>query len=242
MLARPTLALALCIAAQAQAQSGNACGDLANAYGPHDYQTERGQPLRLVERGHFPASVEALAHGKHGKNTPVGPDLEYTLRAFPNHHRALLAAQRFSERAKKDPPPGMRLPVECWFDRAVRFRPNDVIVRMLYSQYMASKGQREGALAHLEHAQRFAGDNPFTHYNLGLLYLEMKEFDRALAQAHRAIELGFERDDLKAKLVAAGRWSDTPPSTPPAGDAAPAATPSPVPGEAGTGAAGKDKG
>lgn len=237
------IATALCAAWPALAQ--NICGELQNAYGPYDYQTERGQPLRLVEGAHFGPSVEALLHGKRGAHTPVGPEINYTLRAFPNHHRALLATQRLAERTKRDPPPGMLYTVECWFDRATRFRPNDVVVRMLYAQYLNSKSRREQALAQLEQVQRLAGDNPFTHYNLGLVFLEMKEFDRALVQAHRAIDLGFERDDLKAKLVAAGKWSDTPPAAAPAAAAEaspPAAAPSATQAPPELPAAEKDKG
>ena len=77
--------------APAIAQSGaEACGPLRGQgqYGPYDYHTHKDK-LQVVERYHFTAVVEALTRGS--QNTLAGGDIDYTLRAFPNRHRALLA-------------------------------------------------------------------------------------------------------------------------------------------------------
>src|SRR5678816_4417104 len=72
------------------AQTGpSACGPLANAYGPFDYRTDRtGTTLSIVEDNHFTPAVEQLISGI---TSSVGGEIDYTLRAFPNHHRALLS-------------------------------------------------------------------------------------------------------------------------------------------------------
>ncbi|MCZ2439614.1 MAG: hypothetical protein LC119_05500, partial [Burkholderiales bacterium] len=150
------------------------CGPMKAGYGPWDYRKDRGEPLRLVEGAHFPAQVEALIRGNRGY---LGGDIDYTLRAFPNHHRALISMTRYAERTKQDPPPHMRFTVECWYERAIRFAKDDPIVRMLYAQYLQSKARREEALAQLEVATGLAGDNPMTHYNAGLVYVELKQYD-----------------------------------------------------------------
>ena len=67
------------------------CGALQNAFGPFDYRTERGYNLDVVESYHFTPPVEALIRGSSGT---IGGDLDYTLRAFPNHDRALNATIR----------------------------------------------------------------------------------------------------------------------------------------------------
>jgi tetratricopeptide (TPR) repeat protein len=67
-----------------------------------------------------------------------------------------------------------------------------------------------------------AGDNAFTHFNAGLLYLELNEFEKALQQAHRANELGMVNPALRERLQAAGKWQE--PTSPPA-DAARAPDP-----------------
>ncbi len=182
------------------------CGDLANSFGPHDYRTERGQPLYLVESAHFTPQVEALIRGATARRP--GSDIDYTLRAFPNHHRALLAMVKLAEAAKTPVPPEMRYSVDCWFDRAIRFRADDYTVRMIYAGYLGRQGRADAAKQHLELVAERAGDNGFTHYNVGLVYFELRDHERALRQAHRAMALGFTRPDLRERLTAAGRWSE----------------------------------
>lgn len=182
------------------------CGDLANSFGPHDYRTARGQPLYLVESAHFTPQVEALIRGATARRP--GSDIDYTLRAFPNHHRALLAMVKLAETAKTPVPPEMRYSVDCWFDRAIRFRADDYTVRMIYAGYLGRQGRTDAAKQHLEFVAEGAGDNGFTHYNVGLVYFEMRDHERALRQAHRAMAFGFTRSDLRERLVAAGRWSE----------------------------------
>ena len=67
------------------------CGSLNNAYGPFDYRTATEEQHRMVEGAHFLGYIESLKRGKNAV-TP-GPDIDYTLRVFPNHHRALLLQQ-----------------------------------------------------------------------------------------------------------------------------------------------------
>ncbi|HSV51247.1 MAG TPA: tetratricopeptide repeat protein [Burkholderiaceae bacterium] len=188
--------------------ASQACGSIANAFGPFDYRTERGQNLRLVEGAHFTASVESLVRG----NTSVSPagDLDYTLRAFPNHHRALMSAMRYGEKHKSPQPRDLRYSVECYFDRALRFRPDDSIVRMIFATFLSRNERNPEAIKQLEHATELAKDNPFTHYNIGLIYLEIKAYDKALVQAHKAYGLGFTQTALKDGLLAAGKWSEPP--------------------------------
>ncbi len=204
------------ISLAAQAQTATLCGDLANAFGPHDYRKEAGNPdakrsttnpLFLVESAHFRPEMEALIRGRT-PGSEVGPELDYTLRAFPNHHRALLAMTRLADKQKVDQPRGARYSVDCWFERAIRFQADDGIVRMLYAHYLGSKGRRDDAIKQLETATQLAKDNPFGHYNIGMIYADMQIFDRALAQAHRASELGMLRTELKDRLTAAGQWRD----------------------------------
>ena len=82
--------LSVCVCASAQALDAS-CGSLENAYGPYDYRTDRGNRLYLVESAHFTPVVESLISGLSG---PLGAELDYTLRAFPNHHRALISDAR----------------------------------------------------------------------------------------------------------------------------------------------------
>lgn len=189
-------------------QSGfNSCGPLTNGYGPYDYRTDRDK-LPIVTGAHFTPEVEMLIRG-NTSSTPGG-DLDYTLRAIPNHHRALISMMRFGEKEKTPKPSGMRYTVECWFDRAIRFRPDDSIVRMIYSTYLNKNGRVPEASTQLEIATTYAKDSAFTHYNIGLHYFDLKNYDKALVQAHKAMELGFTQTALREKLESAGKWIEPP--------------------------------
>jgi hypothetical protein len=223
------LAIALgCGGALAQV-SASGCGELANAYGPFEYRQDRHhtadsmpyqQKINLVEHAHFTAQVEALISGVTG---PLGAELDYTLRVFPNHHRALLAVMRLGLKTKSVQPPTLPRPVECYFERALRFQPDDTTARMLYATFLINGKRKPEAISQLERVRFDAGDNGFTHYNIGLMYLDADEPAQALVQAHRAMSLGFMRADLKDKLVALGRWRDPQQSdAPPASASAPA--------------------
>lgn len=196
-----------------QAQDNSPCGSLANGNGPWDYRAERGRNLSIVESFHFTPSVEMLQSGKSGT---LGQDIDYTLRAFPNHHRALLSVMNYGDKVKSPMPPGTKYSVECYFVRALTFQPDDVVARMLYAKYLATKDRKSDALKQLEVTAHHAQDYGFTYYNMGLLYMELGEPQLALRMAHRAEELGFLRPELKKLLDAAGHWREPAPAAAPA--------------------------
>jgi len=219
----PAAALALCLMAapSIHAQDGTGCGSLQNHYGPYDYRKERGGRLNIVESAHFTPVVEALIRGS--SSDYVGDDLSYTLRTSPNHHRALVAVVRFAERTKSSKPPYMQYSVDCYFERAVRFQPDDTVVRALYAQYLNRQGRTADGLRHLKAGVTFAKDNPLSHYNLGLVFMELKAYDEAMAQAYTAIDLGMPPGQLVAQLKALGRWQEPAPAPAGAATAASAA-------------------
>ena len=200
-------AVALAASGAARAQAESPCGSLQNAFGPLDYRTQRGDALFMVESHHFTREVETLVRGH---DSYLGGDLDYTLRAFPNHHRALLAVIRYGEKIKKAQAPDMPRTVECYLERAIRWKPDDTTARLIYATYLVKNARIHDAGEQLEFAARSSADNPFTQYNVGLIYLDAHDYERALRQAHIAYALGFPRPDLKDKLVAAGKWRDAP--------------------------------
>ena len=205
---------------RALAQSGtSACGSLQTSYGPYDYRTDKDK-IAIVLQGHFTPEVEALIRGT--TNTRPGGDISYTLRAIPNNHRALLAMMRLGEKEKTPLPSGSTYSVECWFDRAIRFRPDDGIVRMIYSTYLKDRARIPEATSQLEIATTYAKDSAIAHYNIGLHYFNLKNYDKALVQAHKAMALGWTQTDLRDQLRSVGKWtepSELPAPTSPAASA-----------------------
>lgn len=201
------------------AQTGaQACGNLNyGGEGILDYRTHRAHAAK-IEAFHFTPEVEALIRGKSAEN--LAADIDFMLMHYPNHHRALIAMMRYAEKVKLPQPRGAQYSVECYFDRALRFQPDDNVVRMIYAGFLGKNTRTTDALHQLEIVTGSASDNPFTHYNAGLIYFEMKQYEKALASAHRAIDLGFPRRELMEQLKAAGRWAEpTDKSAPPASTA-----------------------
>ncbi|MEO8974336.1 MAG: hypothetical protein ABI552_01055, partial [Casimicrobiaceae bacterium] len=158
------------------------CGSLENAYGPFDYRTARNK-LAIVDKFHFTQSVEML---QKGNTSSLGGDLDYTLRASPNHPRALMAMANLALRDKTDHVRGAEYSVDCYFNRAIRFASNDGTVYMIYGTWLFKSGAKEKALKEIEIAETYAENNANLQYNLGLVYLDAGDFDKALAHAHKA--------------------------------------------------------
>ena len=115
---------------------------------------------------------------------------------------------RLGEKQKSAKPNGAQYTVNCYFERGLRFRPDDTTLRMLYANYLHKNNRDADAKQHMADAVRRAGDNGFTHYNAGLMYVELKDYDLALVQSHKAIELGFTRPELPAALKKASKWRE----------------------------------
>ena len=193
-----------------------ACGPIyfkGQQSGPWEYRRERYLPrdranadwiLADVERNHFPPQTEMLIRPK---SRYFGADMSYTLIRYPNHHRALAAVVRLGERESTEKPMGSDYSIECWFNRAVRFTADDPVVRGLYADYLARRSRPEEATEQLIWMERAAAGNALTHYNIGLLYTEIKKYEEALTQAHKALELGMPNiDELRRRLMQSGHW------------------------------------
>ena len=200
----------------AQAVLGGCPLDFSNArdYRPEKYIPEgtyrsHGGLLKLVEDSHFTPTVEILQRGL--SSALPGPDISYTLRIYPNHHRALISMLALGEREKTSQPNGAAYSIECWFNRALRFSPDDYIVRMIYTQYLIKETRVKEAEQQLVYVADQSDENAFTHNNIGLLYAKLKNFEQALFHAHKAQALGLATPVLMAQLKKAGQWVDPAP-------------------------------
>lgn len=185
------------------------CGQIANSFGPFDYNDPgNAQNLSMVEPYHFPEEVEL---GIRGATGPLGADIDYTLRAIPNHPRALATMARVGIRDKVTQVPGAMYPVECYFVRAMEFQPGDPAVRATYATYLIALDRLDMARDQLREAVALAPLDPTYHYNLGLVYYKTKQYKEANEHAHKAYALGFPLPGLKHLLVTAGKWQDPAP-------------------------------
>jgi Flp pilus assembly protein TadD len=207
---RRTTILSVCIAyfALAGATAATAdemdCGTLENAIGPFDFRDPRNAgTLADVEGHHFNSDVEQLIRGQSAV-LPIG-DLDYLLRAFPNHPRGLYAVGRYALSGGNLL--GYRT-AECYFDRALRFTPNDGMVHMIKGIYFMKAKRPSDAREPLTTATRLMPDSSEAIYNLGLLHFELKEYDAARECAVKAYALGYPLPGLRRRLEKLGLWED----------------------------------
>lgn len=185
----------------------NFCGSLTTHYGPFDYRQRAHLNIAIVENAHFTEEVEA---GIRGKSSYLGDDLNYTLRAFPNHHRALQTVLNYSITHKGIQIPGANLPSECYFERAVRFAPDDGVAYALYGNFLNASGKPDQAVTMFQKAVELDPESGVANYNLGLLYIKKNDYAKANQYAQKAYALGFPLQGLKNQLKAAGKWEDKP--------------------------------
>lgn len=203
------IAASIMISASGAAHAAKFCGEIKNAFGPFDYRkaSELPQQIGLVESAHFTQEVE---QNIKGNSSYIGGDLDYTLRAWPNHHRALASMSRQGILEKAVQVRGAKYPVDCYFLRAFEFTPDDGMTHAVYANHLFAHGKLDEALAEFKRAAEMEPKNPTINYNAGLAYLKTKDYDKALMHAQRAYALGFPLPGLKNRLMEAGKWVDAP--------------------------------
>lgn len=184
---------------------GIPCSGNRQGVGPYDYTNaaDRKAKLEIVESYHFTPNVEQLISGL--STIELGGDIDYTLRAFPNHHRALQAMARYQIQKKRDRNAPYS-PAECYFERAINFNGIDATAPILYGIYLHKLGKHKAALKHYKSAEKLDANGTELHYNLGLLYIDLKQYENARRYAIKAYKAGYPLQGLKSKLKGLGLW------------------------------------
>ncbi|SJM91701.1 tetratricopeptide repeat protein [Crenothrix polyspora] len=186
---------------------GTPCIGGGQGYGPFDYTKKKSytpENLILVESAHFTPEVENLIKGNRGY---LDSDIDYTLRAWPNHHRALLSITRYQLKIdNKLSNARLKTPVECYFQRALHFSPKDAISLSLYGYFLRKTGHLKAAVSAYEQALTLAPDTSKMEYAYSLLLIDLKQYDNALVYAKKAYQHGMPPQGLKNKLIKLGAW------------------------------------
>jgi CheY-like chemotaxis protein len=165
---------------------------------PKDYRTDRSW-LAMVEHAHFPPQVENLVKPMF---LYFGSSIAYTLHGYPNHVRALATLERLTVREGTDQPRGTDYSLDCYYRRAIRFVPDDHVVRMMYSLYLERHARHEQAVTQANYVDETASDDPITRRNLGLVFLDLKMPERAAAQLVKGREVDSNMQELRRRLAA----------------------------------------
>ena len=181
------------------------CDIVKPSVGPYDYtryDKETRKMVSLIEYNHFNSNVETLTKGQTGYD--IMGDLDFVLRHIPNHHRALFSMAKYRLRYKDKLDDFSQ--AECYFERAIRFSPRDVIVRQVYATYLHRAGKLGKAEEKYKEVLKASPNASEVHYNLGLLYFNQGKHDLALSHGRQAYELKYPLQGLKKMLKNAGVW------------------------------------
>ena len=188
--------------------SGVRCTGGGQGYGPFDYTqvaTIGKKHLTIVESAHFTPKVENLIAG-NTSSTPVG-DIDYTLRAWPNHHRALLSIIRYQLQIKQKIRQGkLETPPECYLQRAIAFSPQDPAPHSLFGYYLTKLKKYKQAEKHYLKALELSPNNSKLNYSYSLFLIKLKRYNEALKYAKTAYQKGRPPEGLKRKLIKLNVW------------------------------------
>jgi len=192
-----------------------AAEDCGNVYdidiGPWDYTDPKnhskelggvqGERISKVENVHFTKDVENLVRGN--TSNELMADLSYTLVKFPNHHRALLSLIKYDLKHQGKLPNRVKFhftqSVNCYFKRAMTFKPNDPQIYHLYGIYFYKNKKYQQAIEQLKRADSKL-DSPELDYNIGLTYFAMEDFKNSKIYADKAYANQFPLPGLCNKL------------------------------------------
>lgn len=194
---------------QAEVRDNTTCGisvgrPLTNpgGYGPFDASNAQNlNKLPIVVDFHFTRDVEQLVKGATSAN--LMHDIDYTLRAIPNYHRALVAMSKYARLKGKAAFNGVYTP-ECYFKRALYFQPKDGLVYAIYATHLHLSGKLAEAEQHYQSALKLTKNKIEINYNYGLLLFDKGDYAAAKSQADIAYKSGYQLQGLKRKLKTKG--------------------------------------
>lgn len=189
--------------------SGGSCSRDDSPIGHFDYTNaaHKVKHLEIVEKHHFTKEIRLLIKGK---SSSIPAEIDYTLRAWPNHHKALnsLMYYRFINQYDivKGNKPNLISPLECYFQRAINFSSKDATSSLLYAIFLKKIKKFNEADKYYQRAIAIRPDELLIRYNYGLFLFKIKKYEQAMSQARVIYRNEFSQMKLKQKLVASGHW------------------------------------
>ena len=195
---------------------GSPCKGGGQGFGPYDYFDVNDQSDPLFQEGRWWEAIRVhyepgLYHMSQNPMSLVNyqraaAEFDYLLRAYPNHPEVLRSVAELEFKKQRQnkqsrvplfsdlPPP------ECYFQRAISFRPDNAYLYGFYATYLHKLKRYDMALQNYQRAIQLDENNAEAHYNAGLCYLDVGDLDKAAYHADRAYELGYPLPGLRRKL------------------------------------------
>ncbi len=154
--------------------------------------------LENVEKYHLNQGIDKV---KQGKYEYAWSEFAFILHYFPNHPKALELVGDLSiqmegtERAER------------YFETALRLFPNESETHALHGVFLHKLEKFEEAVNAYQKAIALNDKVIDYHYNLGLSYFALKDYNKANTQASIAYGKGYPLPGLQNKLEAVNAWS-----------------------------------
>jgi tetratricopeptide (TPR) repeat protein len=168
-----------------------------------DYNFDRSnsalrQQLNNVEQHHL---GQGIARIRTRDWSAAYADLDFILGYFPNHPKALelLSDVCLGWKSRK-------CDFSSYAERAVAVNPKTASTYVVIGIHAMREKRFDDAVNSFKQAIALHPDSLNAHYNLGLTYLNKKDYQRANEHAQRAYELGAPVPGLQRKLIEAGQW------------------------------------
>ncbi len=161
------------------------------------YGNPNAAHLNAVERHHLP---QAREKAQWENPSYAWGDVNFILRHFPNHPDALMLAIDLSLKSGD-----MRQAKEL-FEKAVFFDPEQAAPWVIYGLFYHRHGQLGEAIKRYQEALKRDANLAEAHYNLGLAYFKLKQYEAANQAAQKAYALGYPLPGLRRQLERADEW------------------------------------
>ena len=178
----------------------------------NDYYGARSNPelaalLSTVEAYHLQQGFDKMRDKRFG---PAKSEFDFILRYFPNHPRAILAMTELCQ-AWKD----SKCDLDSYFSKAISVNPNSPGVYLTKGMYEQKNKKLKEAVESYKRALEIDPNSANVHYNLGLAYVELRQYALGNEHAQRAYALGWQLPGLRSKLTAVGEWKTIEPKPTP---------------------------
>ena len=170
--------------------------------GNRDYYTARSvkdiELLTAVEKYHMQLGYDELSAKRY--DAAFG-DAKFMLHYFPNHPKALILLSEICNRWQSP---------DCnpdeWLEKAVSRNPAVAETHLLYGIYLHRTKRFDAAVKNYKQALETDPMSLNAHYNLGLAYVDLKQYELANQHAQKSYALGAPFPGLREKLKRVGAW------------------------------------
>lgn len=187
-------------------------------YAPRTGQNDI-QLFKNVESYHLGPGRQKTVDGQYASALQ---EYEFILRYYTNHPQALTGLSELCQKWKSPVCDGV---AEGWFQRAIERNPDASLSHVVQALHYHRKNRLDEAVKSYRRAIELAPNSVNAHYNLGLAYADLKQYDLANQHAQKSYSLGANLPGLRARLEKAGKWN--PNVTLPQREAKPAVEPLP---------------